>query len=64
MEDLNWIEKRMGQPMRESYPARDGDVCDEADLLHIEADAMKALRDFAESLPAEPGELLLAALSD
>ena len=63
-DDLHWLEERMGCSMRESYPAQDGDVRDETDLLRIAPDAMAALEAFAEGLPEEQRELLRAALSE
>ena len=62
-DDIAWIEERMGCSLRDDYPPRDRDVTGEADLLHIDADALERLRAFAASLPAQPRELLGRALA-
>lgn len=62
--DIHWIEERMGCSMRGDWPPQDGDVTSEADLLNIELDALDRLREFAKTLPREPGQLLARVLSD
>lgn len=61
-DDLGWIEERMGYSIRDDYPAQDGDVTSEADLLHIDRSALERLVEFAGSLAPEPKDLLLRAL--
>lgn len=62
--DVDWIEERMGCSMRGDWPAQDGDVTSEADLLNIELDALDRLREFAKTLPREPRQLLARVVSD
>jgi hypothetical protein len=63
VEDMGWIEERMGCSLREDYPPQDGDVTSEADLLQIDADALQHLQEFAESLSPQPRELLSRVLA-
>ena len=62
-QDIEWIEERMGCSLRDDYPAKEGDVTSEADLLHIDPQALEKLREFAESLGPQPRELLTRALA-
>lgn len=63
-DDIEWIEKRLGSPIRAKQEPEDSDIRSEADLLHIDPQAIAQLAALSGTLPADERRLVTQALAD
>ena len=52
-DDLDWIESRLGEPLRDSVSAAEGAITSEQDLIDVAADSVEALAAFVERQQAK-----------